>query len=403
MGNLAITICSTKNYAYALKAQARRVVGTFSEVPLGKIDKGCIILVGDDSIELAEAENFYRDILPENFEVKRIISEVEDGLPNYQPPAQLAIAKMRSLAFSEARRMRNFDLCWSLDSDVLPPYNSLNCMMQMLEFDNGYYGVACCPYPSQGGGDFLGGRGTENNPILPDCYEDERILSKDLGKRLEEFKKDFAEAPNKQEPTLEKRRKEILEEISRSPTKGDVFFLNSHTGVNPFIKRLKESISNKPEFISLIEEEEKSWKALGYRRRGWLSSAYPGIGLGAVVPIDWFGFGCNLLNRKALSLAQFEGYEGGGTEDLYVIRKKWLRNGLRMVGITHCPCDHVIRDPNKPGEFILLQSYHETQNQECIGHLRREFRPWYQQVDGETVREVIGEKIEEKKRTQIWL
>jgi hypothetical protein len=49
----------------------------------------------------------------------------------------------------------------------------------------------------------------------------------------------------------------------------------------------------------------------GFRRRGWMSAAYPEIGIGAVVPADWCGMGCKLMSKKALSIAQFDGYDGG--------------------------------------------------------------------------------------------
>lgn len=114
-----------------------------------------------------------------------------------------------------------------------------------------------------------------------------------------------------------------------------------------------------------------------------MQAAYPEIGIGAVVPTDWCGFGCTLMNKHALSLAQFDGYDGGGTEDLYIVWKRWYRNGLKINVIPHSPCDHVIRDRKKKGKFILCQAYHESKDAETVGHLRMEFRPWYQQANGE--------------------
>ncbi|HEX3817961.1 MAG TPA: hypothetical protein VHW03_06715, partial [Chthoniobacterales bacterium] len=81
--------------------------------------------------------------------------------------------------------------------------------------------------------------------------------------------------------------------------------------------------------------------------------------------------------------AQFDGYDGSGTEDLYVVWKRWYRAGLRINVIPHAPCDHVIRDPQSKGGFILCQAHHEQRDPECIGHLRIERRPWYQQAEGE--------------------
>ena len=116
----------------------------------------------------------------------------------------------------------------------------------------------------------------------------------------------------------------------------------------------------------------------GWRRRGWLDSAYPGIGLGAVVPSDWCGFGCTLMNREALALADFEGYEGKGTEDLFVCWNRWHPAGLRINVIPHCPCDHVIWEKKKGGsatEYNHIVAYHE-QRGEARGHLRTRVVPW---------------------------
>jgi hypothetical protein len=33
-----------------------------------------------------------------------------------------------------------------------------------------------------------------------------------------------------------------------------------------------------------------------------------------------------LMSKRALSLAQFDGYAGSGTEDLYMVWKRWHRN-----------------------------------------------------------------------------
>jgi hypothetical protein len=118
----------------------------------------------------------------------------------------------------------------------------------------------------------------------------------------------------------------------------------------------------------------------GWRRRGWLENAYPAIGVGAVVPSDWCGFGCTLMNHAALQLANFDGYDGQGTEDLYVVWRRWHPAGLRINVIPHCPCDHVIWQKKKGGaedEYNIILSSHETQG-ECVGHLRTRKVPWKQ-------------------------
>jgi hypothetical protein len=359
---IAITICSTRSYAYAMIAQARKIAACIEREP-----QGIVILVGDDSPEIQQAKEFYESVLPEKttnhyragaavpkgshqegWRLKLIIGKFEDGLPNYKNAAQLTIARMRSIAFDWARK-ENVDLCWSLDSDVLPPPNALRVMKQMLEFDDGYYAVSTCPYPSQGGGAFLGGRGTPEAPILPDFYDDERIIPRDLRKRMNAHKTRLRVLNGKPDEEWLKKRETLSEEIKKCQPIGNVFFCNSKK----------------------------------FRRRGWMDAAYPGLGIGAIVPSDWCGFGCTLMNKRALSLAQFDGYDGSGTEDLYVVWKRWHRNGLRINAIPHTPCDHVIRDPKNEGKFILCQAFHEYRDPECVGHLRIEPRPWYQQTEGE--------------------
>jgi len=41
-------------------------------------------------------------------------------------------------------------------------------------------------------------------------------------------------------------------------------------------------------------------------------------------------------------LAIFDGYDGRGTEDLYVCFHRWYPAGLRIGAIPHSLCDHVI-------------------------------------------------------------
>lgn len=342
---ISVTICATRSYAYALSAQARRIVSCTEREP-----EGVVILVGDKSEEIVNVRDFYNRILPQGWKAELHIGEYEDGKANYQNPAQLIIARMRSVAFDRARQLQS-DLCWSLDSDVLPQPNSLRVMKHMLDFDDGYYSVSTCPYPSQGGGAFLGGRGTPERPILPDFYDDEREIPASLKKRMDNHLSLLKKGP----PSLDwrKKHKELSHSVQSCKPIGNVFHCNSK----------------------------------GFRRRGWMHAAYPEIGIGAVVPTDWCGFGCTLMNKRALSLAQFDGYDGSGTEDLYIVWKRWYRHGLRINVIPHSPCDHVIRDRKHKNKFILCQAYHESKDQECVGHLRMELRPWYQQVDGESFSE----------------
>lgn len=397
----AITVCATKSYTYAMWAQARRVQGMILQTPQVKDQPGVVILVGDDCGEMQSVENLYKnELLPPLWEVKRIQGDFRDGFRNYKNSAQLVIAHMRSLAFDEARR-RDVDFCLSLDSDVLPQSNSLEVMIQMLAFDRGYYAISSCPYPSQGNGDFLFGRGIPTNPILPDVYPDERLLPEELMRRMKIHDDRLRELLGQPDEEWLKERDAISHGINECPPKGDVFFRNSTTGVVPFVEQLKQRMTQElarriargwedgpmmermGHVFRAIDEEAARWRPTSFRRRGWGSSAYPGIGRGAILPTDWCGFGCTTMSRTALALAQFDGYDGGGTEDLFIIYKRWVRAGLRINAIPHSPVDHVIRDPKKTGKYILLQAHHESHHPECEGHLRLETRPWFQQKDGE--------------------
>jgi hypothetical protein len=246
---------------------------------------------------------------------------------------------MRTAAFMAARQMRA-DLCWSLDSDVLPPANAYRCMLAMLEFDAGYYGVSTCSYPNDS---YLGGRGNHRNPILPTIYPDERELSKPLAVLIDRAAKPDAKRPPERMALLQAR---LNKWVEASPPKGNVFELN----------------------------------ARGWRPRGWLESAYPAIGKGSVLPTDWCGFGCTLLGVEALAHAHFDGYEGQGTEDLWICYQRWAPVGIRINVIPHVVCDHVLRNAKRAGAkptepYTHLRAYHE-QDGDCAGHLRTSARPY---------------------------
>lgn len=341
---IAITVCATKSYCYAAFAQARRV-----QAAIAHLAEGVVILVGDASNEFERMIETWKQVLPQGWSVEAIkIAGLEEHV-NYKPNAQLVIAQMRTAAFTRARQLR-VTQCWSLDSEVLPQEDALVCMQDMLHFARSYYSVATCPYPSQGGsGLFLGGRGTPQRPICPDVYEDERTLPEELVKDLQEHRS----IPPGGEGWMERER-ELRKRVDQCPPLGTVWALNDRR----------------------------------YRMRGWMNYAYPGIGRGSVVPSDWCGFGCTLMNQHALALAQFDGYGGEGTEDLYIVWKRWFRAGLRICVITHSPADHVVRKKNADGTKLiqLQQTYHEWFG-EYVGHLRIEDRPWYQGEPGEFIPE----------------
>jgi hypothetical protein len=123
----------------------------------------------------------------------------------------------------------------------------------------------------------------------------------------------------------------------------------------------------------------------GWRRRGWLSAAYPALGRGAIVPTDWCGFGSTLLTRRALDETDFLGYEGAGTEDLFVIWHRWHQIGIRIGSALHEPSGHVSRRAD--GKYFYSQVRFVTEGDEakgeCVGHIRTIQRPFYSQEPGE--------------------
>ena len=338
---LAITICATKHYTYAMRAQARRVSANLAACP---VDGVVIVLVGDGSPELLDIVDYYRAITPSARVDLVTLPDISDDSENYKQKAQLLIARMRTEAFTHARAL-GVRQCWSLDSDTLPPANALRCMRDSLAFDGGFYSIASCPYPNDL---FLGGFGTHRNQIAEDYLPTERKLTPQIRAEWEANEAELRELNDSKKPVTDEHRKRW--EVTN--------------------KKVKEC----PPDGSIWDVTAKH----GWRRRGWLDHAYPAIGLGAFVPVDWCGFGCTLMNSTALLYACFDGYEGHGTEDLYVCWRHWHPAGLRINAIPHCPCDHVIWGKKKnsdPNTYTLIQSYHEPEG-EYRGHLRTRRIPW---------------------------
>jgi hypothetical protein len=340
---LAITICATENYCYAMRTLARRVGANLAAA--NWTSPGVLIIAGDNSRNVKDAVKDFKSALPKDWAIVHLACSEEDKTSaNYKKPAQLVIAELRSHAFTAARE-HHADLCWSLDSDTLPRANALRCMVDMIRFDGGYYSISTCPYPNDA---FLGGFGTPQNPIAQDFLEHERVLPDELKAEIEALKKESSESKEPQ-PTPEwiTRKQEVEKKVMECPPTGNI------------------------------------WRVIadhGWRRRGWFDFAYPAIGRGSIVPIDWCGFGCTLMNREALALADFDGYDGAGTEDLYIVWKRWYPAKLRLNCIAHCPADHVIWEKKKggnPTNFVLNESYHEEHG-ECVGHLRTRKVPWRQ-------------------------
>lgn len=358
---LTIYTTATDGYERALETQARRICAGLSlQKKIAEQDIQILLITNKPEV-VADAHACYKRLIPRARVLIISNENLGTNFENYKADSQLLIAQMRTLATSQAIAFDS-DRCLSLDGDVLPPHNAIRCMLDMLEFDDGYYGVSFCPYPSHGGGAFLGGRGTPQNPILPDVYEDE----KDIPKKLSEEKRKLIALLSAQKQPSQKeldgartRLSEIEESIKGMSPKGNVFALNA-----------------------------KKW-----RRRGWFDMCYPAIGKGAIVPVDWTGCGCTMMNREAIALCDWTGYEGKGTEDLYINFHRWAANGIRSCCIPHCPCDHVVRNPDPEkalGEFVHVRTGHETEG-ECVGHLRQWHVRWYSHAPGERNKEQVSE------------
>lgn len=374
--NLFVSTYATQRYCYALPNFGRRVA---SAIAYSKVRSGTFLFVGDNSDKTKQhAEIYIKNVLPDGWKfIYEGLSINDEEVVNYKEDAQLLIAQLQSKAFTTARQQRATHF-WSVESDVLVQPNSLTVALDCINFDNGYYDVSMCSYPSQGGGPYLGGRGTVEKHIEDDIHKDERKIPPEITKELKEVEKkleklsketDWSETLDAQAKEIFDKKHEIEEKIKGCEPIGNVYGLNA-----------------------------KTW-----RKRGWMEYAYPSIGKGAIVPTDWIGFGCTLFNEKALNYAHFDGYEGKGTQDLYVGWFKFYQNDIRMCVTTHSICDHAIR--KRKGEdqlwddFVLVNAYHETEG-DFVGHLRQRHTHLYNFVEGEKPVELKKEPKQNKKKSK---
>lgn len=371
--NLAISVCATKSYTYAMRTQARRVAIC---IKYAKIETGDVIIVGDESKEIDQICQYWTNILPEKWKIHLVKnSGFLEGGENYKKKAQLLIADMRTVAHSLAIKLK-VDYLWSLDSDTLPHANALRVLLDTLNFDNGYYNVAMCPYPNTS---FLGGRGTPQSQIAEDFLLEERNVPQKLKLVFEECEKrlkgERLPAWNDEKSIKWIENNEINKELLKNRDLEKIKKLMEKESAR--FKRLQGKIKNCPPLGNVFTLNGKKW-----RKRGWLENAYPALGKGSIVPTDWVGFGCTLMDAKALELAYFEGYDGSGTEDLYIGWNRWYPNGIKMAVLPHSPADHVIWEKKKGGDekkFTLYSVYHETDG-EFVGHLRTRASEWRESV-----------------------
>lgn len=371
---LGIYTASTLKHSYALKAQARAL---HSACVYANIHDPIIVLVTSDDVFFDEVKAEYENLFKE---AKIILIKKEEFIDckkrkKYKNEVQLMIAQMRTIA-TKKLLSEGCNKVLSMDSDVIPKHNSIQCMIDMLNFDHGYYDVVQCPYPSQGGGAFLGGRGTKSRQILPDFLKKERVIPKKIKSKSKELKEDL---------------RKFLEDLQENKT--------------PRSEELDKKIESKQKNIAELEKEFESYppkgnvfslNGKGWIKRGWFDYAYPAIGKGSVVPVDWVGFGCTMMSKKAAVLCDWTGYDGSGTEDLFIIWNRWFQYNLNIANIPHCPSDHIIRDRENDKKYIHIQTFHEEEG-EHVWHLRQTPRPWYSQDCGEDYNpENIGKHSEKE-------
>lgn len=338
---IAIATYATKNYFHAWRQCLRGIASAASHH-----QEAHFILATDNSKESKEAEEVARMELPEGWKISVLRLPIKDDtLEKYKHDSQFIIAELQGAAFAFAKSKLRPDLFWSVESDNVVPANALRVLEWTLampqEDGSNYYDIAAATYPN---GLFLGGFGTYQNPIAEDFLPEERVLKPRLKKCLE-----ACEARIKERKGLEKERKRM--------------------------GRLHKLVKKSPPDGNIWEVTAKH----GWRRRGWMDFAYPGIGKGAVVPSDWCGLGCTLMSRRALALADFCGYDGGGTQDLFLCWHRWHPAGLRIACVPHVACDHIKRKPKDAPEgtpeILHHRAYHEPEG-EHRGHLRVRTQPF---------------------------
>ena len=353
---LAISTYATKSYFYIWPQFLRRIASAASHHK-----EAYFILATDTSEESKNALEMAREELPEGWKLVCLNLDLTENDVKYKEESQILIAKLQNAAFSFARKIRA-DYLWSVEADMLVSEESLKIsewVLQMPDLNgNNFYDVAACTYPNAL---FLCGFGSPTRQIEEDFQYEERIIP-------ERFKKIF------------EKRKEQLKELKIEET---TLIKEKQTSSEEFkiCSKKLEKINKKLEKLSLkikdFPPDGNIWEVIakhGWRRRGWFDFAYPGIGRGSIVPTDWCGLGCTLLNKKALLLAEFSGYEGKGTQDLFLCWDKWNPKNVKIACVPHCPCDHVKID-SETKKIIHHKAYYETDG-EYKNHLRVDQQDW---------------------------
>ena len=306
---ITITVAGTKSYLYAWPQCVRAIA-----VAAAHHTDAHFIFATDESKEGKEAGELAQRELPDGWKVSVLNLPIKDDQSTkYKEEAQIRIAALQGACFSFSRKIRS-DACWVVESDTIVSADSLRVLEWTLAMPTAdgspHYDIAAATYPN---GLFLGGFGTPQNQIAEDFLPSDKEVRR-IGR--------------------------LRERVKKCPPDGNVWEVNAKHG---------------------------------WRRRGWMESAYPSIGRGAIVPSDWCGLGCTLLSKRALLHSDFTGYEGKGTQDLFLCWNRWYPAGLKIACVPHIVCDHIKRkSPDHPAdvpEIIHYRAYHETEG-ECRGHLR---------------------------------
>jgi len=355
---LAIATYATKSYLFAWPQFLRRISAAASHH-----EEAHFIFATDKSKEAKEAVEIARHELPEGWKISTINIDFDDSKDEkYKTKSQLNLAMLQGAAFTFARRIRA-KMLWSVESDTLVPPDALKMSEWVLKMPmadgSSYYDIAACTYQN---GLFLGGTGSPNHAINEDFTMEERKVPDRLKKLYESCKnriKDINES--------------ILKERKEKNNKSKKFYEDTDSK----LKKEHERLSRINDKIKECPPDGNIWEVIakhGWRRRGWMDYAYPGIGKGAIVPSDWCGLGCTLMSEKALSLATFDGYDGRGTQDLFLCWNRWYLEGLRIACVPHVACDHVKID-KETKKIIHFRAYHETEG-EHRNHLRSKAQDW---------------------------
>jgi len=330
---LAIVTAATKSYLYAWQACVRSIAAAAAHYP-----DAHFIFCTDQSEEAKLAAKMLKEELPEGWKITTINLPIKDDEKDYKTTAQLRIAALQGAGFAFAKTKVRADLLWSVESDNIVPANALRVLEWALAMPQAegtpVYDIAAGTYVN---GSFLGGFGTPFSQINKDFLPCERKMTPRLIVCLDATEDRLKKGQSEKESN---RMKRLMDLVEKCPPDGTLW--------------------------EVIQKH-------GWRRRGWLEAAYPGIGWGSLVPGDWCGLGCTLMNKKALMLADFAGYEGHGTQDLFLCWQRWHPAGLKLAIVPHVACDHVKRD--EKGKLIHHVAYHEQQG-ECRGHLRTKRIPW---------------------------